>query len=433
MANYSGVRPRTCSRRVFLGGAGTGMLFACRSGPMPAQAVSGKRGASLRDVLAPSVARGEVPGLVAIAARRGKTEIHALGVKSLGKPETVEPNTIFRISSMTKPVTAAAAMMLVEDGKLSLDEPVDRLLPELRERKVLERLDAPLSAAVPAARAISVRDLLTFRMGFGLILAEPGTYPIQRANDELLGDGMPSPAKIAAPDEWLRRLGTLPLMHQPGERWLYNTSAIVLGVLVGRAAGKPLDAFLRERLFGPLGMHDTDFSVPASKLDRFTTSYLADPESGALSLYDPVDGQWSRPPAHASGADGLVSTAPDFLRFSTLLLNLGVFGDRRLLSESSVKQMTFDALTPENKAFGALVPGYFDQHGFGFGMAVVTARDELHLRPGSYGWDGGLGSSWYADPSTGTTGILLTSRSWTSPSPPPLFREFWRALNDAAV
>jgi CubicO group peptidase (beta-lactamase class C family) len=321
-------------------------------------------------------------------------------------------------------------MMLIEEGKLRLDDTVDRLLPELAHRKVLRRFAGPLDDVVPAARAITVRDLLTFRMGFGIVLAEPGTYPIQKARDELLGDGMPAPAKLAAPDEWIRRLGTLPLMHQPGERWMYNTSAIALDVLVARAAKMPLDVFMAERLFAPLGMRDTAFTVPASKLDRFTTSYLADGRTGALSLYDPPEGQWARPPAHPDGAAGLVSTAPDFLRFSMLLLGGGVFGGKRLLSEASVKQMTSDALTPANKAFGALSPGYFDAHGWGFGMAVVTAKDDLGMRPGSYGWDGGLGSSWYADPSTQTTGILLTSRSWTEPSPPPMFRAFWRSVND---
>jgi CubicO group peptidase (beta-lactamase class C family) len=240
---------------------------------------------------------------------------------------------------------------------------------------------------------------------------------------------MPAPAKLVAPDEWIRRFGTLPLMYQPGERWMYNTSAIVLGILIARAAKQPLDLFLRERLFAPLGMNDTDFSVPASKLHRFTTSYLADFQTGANSQYDPPDGQWSHPPAHPCAADGLVSTAPDFLRFSMLLLGRGSIGEKRLLSEASVKQMTSDALTPANKTFGALAPHYFDRHGWGFGMAVVTARDEFAMSPGSYGWDGGLGTSWYADPSTNTTGILLTSGSWFDPSPPPLFRDFWRSVN----
>lgn len=422
------------SRRDLLTGAGAGLLAACAapsaSGPSRPTASGGASNRSMRDVLGPPVERGEVPGLVALVDRDGRQELHALGVRTLGQAGAVEPDTIFRIASVTKPVVAAAAMMLIDDGKLRLDEPVDRWLPELADRKVLARFDGPLDDVVPAARAITVRDLFTFRMGFGLVLAAPGTFPIQRASDELLGDGMPAPAKLAAPDEWMRRFGTLPLMHQPGERWMYNTGAIVLGVLVARAAGAPLDVVLRERLLAPLGMDDTDFSVPAAKLDRFTTSYLADFQTGALSLYDAVDGQWARPPAHACGADGLVSTAPDLLRFSTLLLGRGVFRGKRLLSEAAVEQMTRDALTPANKAFGALTPGYFDDHGWGFGLAVVTARDELGLPPGSYGWDGGLGSSWYADPSTRTTGILLTSRSFTDPSWPPLFRAFWRHVND---
>ncbi len=244
-----------------------------------------------------------------------------------------------------------------------------------------------------------------------------------------IGDGMPAPARLPALDEWLRRFSTLPLMHQPGERWMYNTSAMVLTALVTRASGQSFDAFLRERLFDPLGMHDTGFSVPRDKLHRFVTSYLVDPRTGGLTLYDRPDGMWSRPPAFGSGAEGLVSTAPDFLRFSALLLGRGAVGGKRLLSEASVRAMTTDALTPANKSFGALVPGYFDDHGWGFCMAVVTAHDDLHHRPGTYGWDGGLGTSWYADPTTNTTGILLSQRAFAGPSLPPMFRNFWRTVN----
>jgi CubicO group peptidase (beta-lactamase class C family) len=286
-----------------------------------------------------------------------------------------------------------------------------------------------VEAGASSLRHVLVPYLLTFRMGSGILLVPPGTYPIQAASDASIGDGMPAPARLAAPDAWIGRLGALPLMYQPGERWMYNTSALALGVLAGRAAGVPLDVLLRERVFEPLGMHDTDFSVPDSKRGRFTTSYLADPQTGALSVYDTPDGQWARPPAHASAAEGLVSTAPDLLRFSRLLLGRGSAGGKRLLSEASVELMTRDALTPENKAFGALVPGYFERHGWGFCMAVVTARDELGRNAGTFGWDGGLGSTWYADPSTNTTGILLSSRSFTDPDPPEMFQRFWRSVN----
>jgi CubicO group peptidase (beta-lactamase class C family) len=425
--------PASVDRREFLGALGA---LACTPGAgappnSGGAAVTGASGeqASLHDTLAAYVGHGKYPGVVAAVVRDGREQFETLGVKSAGSNDHVERDTIFRIASMTKPVTAAATLLLVDDGKLRLDEPVERLLPELAARRVLRRLESPLDDTVPASRAISVRDLLTFRLGFGLLLAPPGTYPIQHAMDELaLGQGMPAPATPPAPDEWLRRLGTLPLMHQPGERWMYNTGADVLGVLVARAAGQPFDAFLRERLFEPLGMHDTDFSVPPGKRSRFVPSYLVDPKTGALTLYDTVDGQWSLRPAFPSGAGGLVSTAPDFLRFAAMLAAGGLAGQKRILREVSVKQMTTDALTPQNKAFGALVPGYFDRHGWGFCLAVVTARDELGRSRGSYGWDGGLGSSWYNDPVTKTTGVLLTQRAWTEPAPPPLFVDFWRAV-----
>ncbi len=415
-------------RRELLTRLGAGALAACSGAGAPVAGGTG-RGSALRDVLSPHVDSGEVPGLVALVDRGGRQESVALGVKTAGGSDPVELDTIFRIASMTKPVLAAAAMMLVEEGKLRLDEPVDRLLPELARRVVLRRLEGPLDDVVPAARAITVSDLLTFRMGFGIVLAAPGTYPIQAAGEKLIGDQMPAPAKLPPLDEWIRRFSTLPLMHQPGERWMYNTSAIVLTALVTRASGQTFDALLRERVFDPLGMPDTGFSVPPAKLHRFVTSYLVDPEKGGLMLYDRPDGMWSRPPAFGNGAGDLVLTAPDFLRFSALLLGRGAVGGKRLLSEASVRAMTTDALTPANKSFGGLVPGYFDHHGWGFCMAVVTARDDLHHRPGTFGWDGGLGTSWYADPTTNTTGILLSQRAFADPSLPPMFRKFWRTVN----
>src|SRR5438093_644450 len=191
---------------------------------------------------------------------------------------------------MTKPITAAATMILVEEGKVPLDEPVDRLLPELAGRKVLKRVDGPLQDTVPANRPITVRDLLTFRMGFGQFFA-PGSFPIVEAA-MALDVGMGPPQPMPEPDEWIRRLGSLPLMHQPGEKWIYNTGSDVLGVLIARASGMSFDAFLRERLFEPLGMRDTAFHVPPDKIDRFTPLYRRDPRSGGVAVYDDVGGNW---------------------------------------------------------------------------------------------------------------------------------------------
>src|SRR4051794_12326501 len=199
----------------------------------------------LHGVMAGYIERGDLPGLVTLVSRRGETQVEALGMKAVGGRDPMRRDTIFRISSMTKPITAAATMIVkealtsafggVEECKLRLDEPVDRLLPELAGRQVLKRLDGPLDDPVPANRPITVRDLLTFRLGFGLVMAPPGTYPIQEAMSErLLAQEPQSPSTPPAPDEWIRRLGTLPLMHQPGERWMYNTGSDVLRVLIAR-------------------------------------------------------------------------------------------------------------------------------------------------------------------------------------------------------
>jgi CubicO group peptidase (beta-lactamase class C family) len=386
----------------------------------------------MHEVMAGYVERGQVPGLVTLVSRRGETHVDAIGALALeGAP--VRRDTIFRISSMTKPVVAVAAMILVEECALRLDDPLDRLLPELADRRVLRRPSGPLTQTVPARRPLTLRDLLTFRMGLGQVMAPPDSTPIQQAMSEArLGQGSPAPDTAPAPDEWMRRLGALPLIHQPGGRWMYNTGSDVLGVLIARAAGRPLEAFLRERLFEPLGMTDTGFYAPPEKLDRLATAYATDPATGAITVSDPAEaGQWSRPPAFPSGAGGLVSTVDDYLAFGRMLLNRGAHEGRRILSRPTVELMTSDHLTRLQKRLGELVPGYFDSHGWGFGMATVTRRDDLAHSAGAFGWDGGLGTSWYSDPREDMVTILMTQAAWTSPSPPPVCRDFWACAYQA--
>jgi len=387
----------------------------------------------MHEVMAGYVERGDVPGLVTLVSRRGEVHVDVIGTQAIGNSPPMRRDTIFRISSMTKPITAAATMILVEECKLRLDEPVDALLPELAERQVLKRLDGPLDETVPAKRPITVRDLLTFRMGFGQMMAPPDAYPIlSAANAQQIGMGPPSPSTMPAPAEWMRRLGRLPLMHQPGEQWMYNTGSDVLGVLIARASGQPFETFLRERLFEPLGMKDTSFSVPEASLDRLATSYWTDPTRGKLTVYDgAVGGQWSRPPAFPSGAGGLVSTIDDYLAFGQMMLSLGKHGGERILSRLSVETMTTDQLTPEQKAVSGLVPGFFDSHGWGFGVSVITRRDDIAAVPGRYGWDGGLGTSWYSDPREDMVTILMTQCAWTSPSPPNVCLDFWTSAYQA--
>ncbi len=376
-----------------------------------------------REVLQGYVEQGSVPGLVALIARGDEVWVETIGTQAIGgKP--VARDTIFRISSMTKPIVAVAALILIEECRLRLDDPVERFLPELADRTVLRRLDGPLDETEPAARSITVRDLLTFRLGFGLLLASSDEYPILRAADELaLGMGPPSPATIPAPAEWLRRLGTLPLMAQPGEQWLYNTAADVLGVLIARAAGRPLEEFLRERIFAPLGMRDTAFSVPPAAIDRLATAYTTDPETGELAVFDPAaGGAWSRPPAFPSGAGGLVSTVDDYYAFARMLLHGGRYGGARILSRPAVELLTSDQLLPGQRAHAA--PFLGDNLGWGFGLAVVTRRVGLAESVGTYTWAGGLGSIWANDPRERLTIILLTQAMWSSPVASDLINDF---------
>ncbi|HVX29583.1 MAG TPA: serine hydrolase domain-containing protein [Nitrolancea sp.] len=392
--------------------------------------------ARMHDVLTGFAARGEVPGLISAVSRRGETHVDVIGTLTPGGHDPIQRDTIFRIASLSKPMAAVAAMILVEECRLRLDEPVDRFLPELANRQVLRRPDAPLDDTVPAVRPITLRDLLTFRSGYGIVMSWPEVYPIQRAMDDLkLNQGPPNPQLPPEPDEWMRRLGTLPLVHQPGERWLYNTGADILGVLIARAADQPLEVFMRERIFAPLGMHDTGFSVPESKIDRLSICYGTNFETGERTVYDPAEGgQWSRPPAFPSAAGGLVSTIDDVLAFGQMLMNNGRSAGGRILSRASVETMTTDHLTPAQKAISGLLSDYFESHGWGFGMAINTRRDSIYTTPGRYGWDGGLGTVWYNDPRAELITVLLTNQTWTSPNPPNVCLDFWtlaqQAIND---
>src|SRR4030095_4824758 len=254
----------------------------------------------MHDVMAGHVEHGGIPGLVTLVSRRGETHVDAIGPMAPGGRAPMQRDTIFRVASMTKPVVAVAALSLVEEGRLRLDDPVDALLPELANRRVLKRLDGPLEETVPASRPITLRDLLTFRLGFGLVMAPPGAYPILKAlQDTGLAVGPPRPQDAPPPDEWMRRFGTLPLMHPPGQRWMYHTGSDILRALRSVRAG----------IAEPLGMKDTSFSVPGEKIDRLATSYWTNFQTGVFERFDePRGGHWSRPPAFPSGGGGLLAT-----------------------------------------------------------------------------------------------------------------------------
>jgi CubicO group peptidase (beta-lactamase class C family) len=393
---------------------------------------SSRRLVRVRELLERYVDSGFVPGASAVLARRGEVHVEATGrlaFEGAGARTPMAGDTICRLGSMTKPIVAACAMTLVEDCTLRLDDPVDDLLPELADMTVLADPDGAVEDTVAANRPITVRDLLAGTLGTGIVAAEPGTVPIADALNAL---------RRPSHDEWMRGLGALPLVHQPGERWMYNTAADVTGVLIARATGQSFGDALRVRICDPLGMRDTGFRVGGESLDRVATAYERDDApTGGPVVEDEPDGRWNREPAFEAGASGLVSTADDFLAFASALLACGSPGGRgshraeRVLSRPSVMLMTSDQLTREQKAVSGFRPGYFDAMGWGFGMCVRTRRTHLGPSVGSYGWPGFYGTAWYNDPAEDLTAILMIQRAHAGDPTLPRSRDFWTAVYQA--
>ena len=368
----------------------------------------------LHGVLHRYVDDGTYPGAVALIAQGDRAEVAAVGSVAVGGPPMTE-DSIFRLASITKPITAAAVLMLIDDGVLRLDDPVARWLPELARPTVVRTPAAPIDDVVPADRPITVFDLLSSQAGYGFA-ADFGLPSIQ-ALATVQTDGR-HPRSFPPPGEWTARLGALPLAYQPGAAWLYDTCSTLQGVLVERVTGGTLPEFLEARLFRPLGMADAAFWVPPAKRARMTSYYRP-----GLTLVDGPDGEWSSPPEFALGNGGLAGTAHDWLAFGRLLLRGGVTaGGRRLLSADSVRRMTTDHTTPAQREIGSL---FLDGQGWGFGGSVDIARTEPWNVPGRYGWVGGTGTSAHIEPSSGTVAILLTQLGAESPAVPPWMRDFW--------
>ncbi|MFD7322098.1 serine hydrolase domain-containing protein [Streptomyces sp. NPDC059875] len=389
----------------------------------------------VRDVLARHVESGRIPGLVALVSRGDETHVEALGTMRHDGGAPMRRDTIFRMASTSKPVAMAAAMVLLDECRLRLDDLVEQWLPELADRQVLKRVDGPLGDTVPARRPITVRDLLTSTFGLGMDLTSLGTPIMDRVFElELTGHGT-----TPEPDEWMRRLGTLPLMHQPGEHWQYHISHDVLGVLVARVSGRPFETFLRERVLDPLGMKDTGLHVPADKIDRLPPSYAPDRQTGEFIVWDEAaGGRVSEPPVFQSGGGGLVSTVDDYHAYFRMLLNHGMHGTERILSRAAVELMTTNCLTPEQQAARHAMAtenvqvsfGQGQQGGWGYGMAVRTYRGD-YAPIGQFGWDGGTGTTVYADRDNQLTGVLLTQVGLSVPDPARLIHDFWTTVYQA--
>ncbi|MFJ9863729.1 serine hydrolase domain-containing protein [Streptomyces sp. NPDC101165] len=374
---------------------------------------------ALHDTLRRYVDDGTVPGAVALVARGDEVEVVAVGHADVGGATPMARDSLFRIASITKPVTAAAVLMLVEDGRIGLDDPVDEWLPELAKPMAVRTPASPPDDLVPAARPITVEDLLSSRAGWGF--PSDFTLPAVRALFEVQQDSR-APQAYPAPDAWLAALARVPLLYQPGEAWLYGTCSDLQGVLIARVSGRGLPEFLSERVFEPLGMTDTAFEVPADKRNRFTTYYRRG-TGGALEVADTPDGEWSRMPAFPSGGGGLASTADDYLAFARMLLGAGEANGRRLLSPTAVSRMTSNHLSAGQREIGRL---FLEGQGWGYGGQVdVTPGDRWNV-PGRYGWVGGTGTTAHLVPATGTITLLLTQVGMADPTPTPLMRDFWR-------
>jgi CubicO group peptidase (beta-lactamase class C family) len=402
------------------------------SQPLPSNQLSSKGLEHLHDTLARHVAAGHLSGLVSLVACGDEVHVDWIGTPSFVDDTPLARDAIFRIASLTKPITAVATMSLVEEGRLHLDEPIDDIVRELANRRVLRAIDAELDDTVPSNRPITLEDLLSYRFGFGSVIAAPGSYPIQRAEAELglqsIG-GPPWPPVAYDVDGWIGALGSLPLMYQPGEQWLYNTSGQVLGVVLARVCGQDLPTVLRQRIFEPLGMNDTGFTVPAASLHRLTTAYQPDPESGELSvLDDAADSWWSAPTSFPDGSGWLVSTIDDYWTFVSMVLRGGTGNGQCILSPETIALMTADRLTPAQRSASTL---FLDGQGWGLGLQVPATGWPDQPLPCGIGWDGGTGTTWHSNLRSGVSAILFTQRAATSPEPSELIQDFWAGVNGA--
>ncbi|MDQ3350362.1 MAG: beta-lactamase family protein [Actinomycetota bacterium] len=355
---------------------------------------------SLQELVDEQCRAGRVPGAVALVTSGDDVEVACAGERAIdGEP--MSRDTLFRIASITKPIIAAATMALVERGRLTLDESVERLLPELADPVVLRAVDGPVDDVVPAERAITVRDLLTFQAGHGF--PPDFTAPVVALLMGELLQGPPQPQKVPPPDEWMARLGRIPLLHQPGKGWTYNAGSDILGVLIARSEGASLGDVLADTILDPLGMRDTAFA--AVEVDRLA-SYYRRSESGTsgsgFELVDPPDGQWASVPAFQSGAGGLVSTVDDWLTFGRMLVAGGEHDGRRVLTCETVEQMMTSHAEAE--------PGnpFLQGQGWGFGGSVDLDESSPWNVPGRYGWIGGTGTAGYVTPSSARVSVWLS-------------------------
>ena len=345
--------------------------------------------ASIRD----AIDAGLLAGAVTLVWQAGAVlQVNELGYRDVEARVPMRRDTMFRIASMTKPVTVAAAMTVIDEGRFALTDPVAKWLPELSEMRVLTDLRGLLDDTVPAERPITFDDLMTHRSGLAYVFSVPG--PLARAYGRL--------SYRQDQDRWLAELAELPLAHQPGERLTYSVATDVLGIALSRIEDKPLADVLSERIFEPLGMSDTGFSVGPTGRQRAATMYQLDEDN--VLRHDVMGPAPIAPPPFCSGGAGLWSTVDDYLQFARMLLGGGAVDGVRVLSDESAHLMRSDQLTDEQKRYPFLGMPYWVGRGFGLNLSVVTdpAKSRQLFGPGGKGtftWPGAFGTWWQADPS----------------------------------
>jgi CubicO group peptidase (beta-lactamase class C family) len=351
--------------------------------------------ASLRGALQRFVDCGELAGIVTLTSLAGEiVQSEAIGWSDIETQTAMRSDALFRIASMTKPITSVAALMLVEQGKIALEDPISRWAPELANPRVLRDAVGRLDDTVPARRAITFEDLLTHRSGIAYAFFSEG--PLKQAYERELGDPV---MNRSTPDEWLAAIGALPLAYQPGERFHYGHSTDVLGFLIGRIEGKPLRQVLRERILEPLGMADTDFWLPRAKRSRLASLYAYDEKTGRLAKVEPE--MYDDPPAYTPGGGGLISSAADYHRFARMLLGAGALGGVRILQPETVRLMRTNRLTDAQRQVPFAGMPLWRTNGFGLGLSIAeNPIDNLYAcgAPGSITWPGIYGTWWQADP-----------------------------------
>ncbi len=370
---------------------------------------------------------GRLPGMSVIVSRRGEVAYEACyGLADIERDRPMTPETIVRIYSMTKPLTSVAIMMLYEQGRFQLDDPISAILPAFRDVRVHA---GEGREPVPAERPITYRDLLTHTSGltYGFMSATP----IDALYREHEIDFQVSRSSLG---EVVEKVAALPLLAQPGRAWNYSIATDVLGHLVAELSGMPFERFLQQRVLDPLGMADTAFSVAPADLPRFAANYARGEDGRAKLLDDPETSIFTRSRPIASGGGGLTGTARDYMRFCQMMLNKGALGRERLLGRKTVEFMTTNHLPGDMAAMG--MPRFSESNyegvGFGLGFSVMLdpARAQIIGSPGEYAWGGAASTAFWIDPAEDMAVVFLTQL--TPSSTYPVRREL-RVLTYASI